>query len=109
MDEVRYILYLRDLGLELSQVQSLVAARNSDDGERVACVRSAVEKELRKAKSMVFRYRKLQAEMEATLDMLCECAARECTRTPGGSFCPHCNVVLDRDDVPTTFLAASSQ
>ena len=109
VDEVRYVQYLRDLGLELSQVRSLVAARNSEEGERVACVRGAVEKELRKVKSMIFRYRKLQAEMEATLEMLCECSARECKRTPGGSFCPDCNVVLDRDDVPTTFLMASSQ
>jgi DNA-binding transcriptional MerR regulator len=109
VEAVKHVEHLRSLGLELGQIRTLTEARRGADGQQVPCVRSAVEKELRHVKSAIFRYRKLQADMEATLGMLSECASRGCQKTPGGPFCAQCDVVIDRDDLPTTFLAASAQ
>jgi len=109
VEAVKDVEHLRSLGLGLGQIRTLTEARQGVDGQQVPGVRSAVEKELRRVKSSIFRYRKLQADMEATLEILGECASRGCQKTPGGTFCPQCDVVIDRDDLPTTFLAAAAQ
>ncbi|MDA1191639.1 MAG: MerR family transcriptional regulator [Candidatus Poribacteria bacterium] len=103
LKEVQYIQYLRGLGLELPQVQSVLEARRVEEGESATNLRCVVEKEVRRVKSQIYRYCRLRDELEATLEMLRECESRGCAETPGGVCCPNCPVVCDRELVPTIF------
>jgi DNA-binding transcriptional MerR regulator len=105
VEEVRYIQRLRDLGLELAQIKDFLNAKRTDDQQRPAHhLRSTVERELRRTQSLLFRYSRLRDELDAILDILRECDDRHCPRTPGGASCPRCEVILDRDCVPSSFL-----
>ena len=106
---VRYIQYLRDLGVGLPQIQSLTEARASDDAARCDCVRGVLRGELRRVKSVMHQYARLRDELEATLDVLQECVDRDCDGTPGGLRCGECDVMSQRTYVPATFTADPSR
>ncbi|MBT7809268.1 MerR family transcriptional regulator [Candidatus Poribacteria bacterium] len=105
---VRYIQYLRGLGVGLPQIQSLVEARASDGTARCDCVRGVLRGELRRVQSMMHQYTRLRDELESTLDVLQECVDRDCDETPGSARCGDCDVTAQRIYIPATFTADPS-
>jgi len=103
--ELQYIQYLRELGIGLPQIQLLVEARATEDGERCDCVRDVLRSELRRVQSTIHQYARLRDELEATLDVLEDCVDRRCHETPGSERCGACDVTEERVYVPATFMA----
>ncbi len=106
--ELQYIQYLRGLGVGLPEIQLLVQARASEDGERCDCVRGVLRGELRRVESTIHQYARLRDELQATLDVLEECIGRRCHETPGSERCGACDVTGQRVYVPATFTADPS-
>ncbi|MBM3215603.1 MerR family transcriptional regulator [Candidatus Poribacteria bacterium] len=104
LDRLRLVLHLRELGLDLPQIQAFLAAKHAPTGAARE-LRSTIERELRRVKSLLYRYAVLRDELDSALDIVKECERRQCVRTPGGSACPDCEVVSDRECVPTTFMS----
>jgi DNA-binding transcriptional MerR regulator len=108
LERLQLVQELRALGLELTQIKELFAAHEAEDGGGGGSMRHAVEKELRRVKSLVYRLTRLRNDLDATLDILKDCENRACPRAPGGSYCPECEVLRDRPYVPSTFLQTST-
>lgn len=108
LERLQLIQELRALGLELAQIKELFKAQEVSKEQGSSPMRQAVERELRRVKSLVFRFSQLRNDLDATLDILKDCENRSCPRTPGGSYCPTCQVLRDRPYVPRTFLRTSS-
>lgn len=108
LERLQLIQQLRALGMELAHIKELFKAQEAGKEQGSSPMRQAVERELRRVKSLVFRLSQLRNELDATLDILKDCENRSCPRTPGGSYCPTCEVLRDRSYIPRTFLQTSS-
>ena len=106
---VRYVQYLRELGIALPQIQSLVEARASDDEASCDCMREVLQSEMRRVQSMMHQYSRLRDELQSTLDVLDDCIGLDCPETPGSDRCGDCNVIAQRVYVPATFTADPSR
>ncbi|GIX07527.1 MAG: hypothetical protein KatS3mg115_1930 [Candidatus Poribacteria bacterium] len=106
--DVRLIQHLRELGLELSQIQMIMEARRTEEGQPAACLRDVLTAQLRRVQSLIHQYTCLRDELSAILDILNECTERGCEHTPGGARCPHCEVIVERPFLPRTFQIATA-
>ena len=105
VDQIGYILRLRELGLSLGEIKQLIdVRRKAPDGETASHqLRDRLAEQLAFTEQKIAQYQALQREISETLGALEKCAG--CRSKPGRAVCASCSAFKNLKNWPAPLKA----
>jgi len=100
--KIQMIQNLQLLDFSLSRIRHMFTIRRDTKTgkEAASAIRKVLEEQLREAEYKITRYLQMKELIHFTINLVDECAGRECCKKPSREVCERCVVIQSKPELP---------